>query len=1141
ERLGVAAVDRAAAALGAWFEPEFRGETPPSAGSAEPDFTAFYLAHLPVGADFEGALARLRALAEVASADPIAILPVEAVPDDSLWSVSYWYYTPARHDIHAVEAWDVTTGDTSIVVGVVDTGLIPYHPDLGGRVAGLAGNVWTNWVEKPGTASQDLDGNGYAHDTWGWDFVNLAGAVGADSLAYEDYHVPDNDPNDYAGHGTAVAGLVGALTNNAIGAAGTAWKVRIMPLRIGWATSSAPLGLVDMSFAAQAIRYATRMGAKVINCSFSSLNLSGLDAAVAAATHAGIVVVAAAGNSGQSHYLGDREDVISVAATNISDVVPSFSNRGAYVDLAAPGVNIFSTYITRTTMDSLGRRQPAYPLPGYQLDGTSFSAPLVAGAAALMQARRGAQGLWPLTPMGALLRLRETTDDIAPYNTGTGYGTGRLNVYRALSDPPTSTAWRGGARTVGPAVVLPRVAASPTLAYLSNDSKLVIVDPLAGDTLASAALPGLPAKQLAAADLGGGRGMGLFAGTLNGKLAGFDAGGAPLPGWPVTGPGGIFALGGGPALGDLDGDGVLEVVCGGDDGNVWAWSAAGTVLAGFPVMTSSAGIGAPVALSDLDSLPGVEIVAATRDGELHALRGDGSELAGWPVAVSPSPTAPVVTRYGGGPEVLIAAGGQLFAVRPDGSQRLTAPLQGTVAQDLALGDFDGDGADDVVIAVASFNEIQVMDSTGANLVALGWPFALAAAAAGPPVVGHVAAGGRPGVLVMTGAGLLALSDSAAALASFPKPGGAGTAPTLVELDGDGATEVAAGAGPDSSLYVYDAGPSTWGSAPQGWPTPRGNFARTGSRLYAPALDAVAPAAITDLQAQPIAPDSVALTWSATGDDSASGRATSYELRVAMLRSAAGSFESGSPVAGLPAPQPAGSPERFVLGGLAPNTSASFVIRARDEVGNAGPPSNVAAVTTPLGNALLVSDLGVVAASDSSVTLRWTMPERAGLELAAGPRAEAVESAPLARAVAGAPGRPATFELGGLARGTRYWFALRARRADGTVRVSNLAAGRTAGLAAGPGGLAVASRVQPSRLPVLLDWRGVEDGVARAAVLRLYDLSGRLVRTLRPGLAAAGTAQWNGRDESGSLVPAGLYFARLSCGSIHAQTRVVLLP
>ena len=379
-RLGIAALDRAIESVGgAWIEPEFAGERAPDPGSGETDFTAFYILHLTQGADLVAALTRLRTLGDVASADPIGVLPVSASPNDSLWSTSWWYYQPSRHDIHAPEAWDVTLGDTSIVVAVLDTGVLPNHPDLSGTVAGSSGQMWVNREERIGVTYLDDDGNGFVDDVAGWDFVSLPS--GDDISPGEDWQDADNDPSDWSGHGTFVAGLVGALTNNVIGVSGTAWNVRLMPLRVAYSTLSDPAGLVDMSFVAQAIRYATRNHASVINCSFATLDQSGLGAAAAAAARAGATVVNASGNFGSPHELGDREDVISVAATDENDLVAGFSNLGDYVDLSAPGTNIASTWITRTGVDSVGQRQPWYT---NGLSGTSFSAPMVSGAVALL-------------------------------------------------------------------------------------------------------------------------------------------------------------------------------------------------------------------------------------------------------------------------------------------------------------------------------------------------------------------------------------------------------------------------------------------------------------------------------------------------------------------------------------------------------------------------------------------------------------------------------------------------------------------------------------------------------------------------------------------------------------------------------------
>jgi len=874
-RVGVASLDRLAAALGgARFEPEFLGETPPPAGSDEPDFTAFYRVLLPPGAGLEEALAGFRALAEVESADPIAVLPVSAIPNDSLWSTSTWFYQPSRRDLHAPEAWDVTRGDSAIVVAVLDTGVLPYHPDLGGTVAGSRGQLWTNWAEQGGVPGVDDDGNGYVDDDAGWDFVSFPSSFGI--TPGEDWRDADNDPNDFVGHGTEMAGVVGALTDNTIGVAGTAWEVRLMPLRIGWSSLASPGGEVDMSFVAAAIRYATLMGASVINCSFATLNLSGLYTAAAAAVRGGVTIVNAAGNSGQPHELANRDDVIAVAATDAGDQVAGFSNTGSFVDLAAPGDLIASTALVHDAGDSVAMRRSAYD---DAISGTSPSTAFVSGAAALLQALRRAQALPPLHPMSVLLRLRETADDIAALNPSvTGYGTGRLDLLRALTDPPTSFARRGNSLTVGPAVLLPTISGRTRVAFASFDQRLVMLDGATGDTLWSVALPGRPAKQVAAADLGGGLGVGLFVGTTNGKLAGYDPQGAPLAGFPVTGPASIYPLSAGPALGDLDGDGVLEVVCGADDGSVWAWHADGNPLPDFPVSSGSLALGGPVALSPMTGTGDAQIIAANRDGSVHVFLADGSDAPGWPVTLGSVSAAPVVAVRPGWPDpmVLVPAAGVLNALYADGTTRFAVSPGGSLNQDPALGDFDGDSFDEIVLATSSPSRVAVLDTNGVMRSDRGFPRVLSSAPQGPPLVGHIQTRTTPGILVFAGNTQVAVSDSAALIASFPKPGGAGATPTLAELDGDGRTEAVAGTGPDLVLYVYDAGPGTWHGGSQPWGTPRGNFARTGSRLYAPALpaiDDVAPAPIADLAADSVAAGVVRLAWTAPGDDSTAGAAT----------------------------------------------------------------------------------------------------------------------------------------------------------------------------------------------------------------------------------------------------------------------------
>jgi hypothetical protein len=434
--LGVAALDIVASRMGATFEPEFAGELAPEPGRRGTDFTAFHIVHLPPGASLEQALAEFAALPEVASVSPLAVLPTTTFPDDSLYAQETWLFDPntPRHDIGAPEAWAVSRGDTSSIIAVLDTGVLEGHPDLGGTVAGLRGNLWTNWAEKGGTPGLDDDGDGYVDDVHGWDFVTGGPAGGIFPAAGEDGDVEDNDPNDFAGHGTLVAGIAGAITNNTSGVAGVAPVCRILPVRMGWLPSGSarPNGAVRMDFAAEAIRYATRLGATVINCSWASAYTTGLDSALTAAAQAGCIVVAASGNNSSPNYLSTRSDVLAVGATDPYDAYWSGTETGPWLDLVARGVGMTTTYLQTTSADSIGYRQPAY-VTG--ITGTSVAAPVVSGVVAVVQAYMRSLGKSPLTFGGMRDRLMRTGDDVSAANPGQPYLVPRVNLYRALTDP----------------------------------------------------------------------------------------------------------------------------------------------------------------------------------------------------------------------------------------------------------------------------------------------------------------------------------------------------------------------------------------------------------------------------------------------------------------------------------------------------------------------------------------------------------------------------------------------------------------------------------------------------------------------------------------------------------------------------------
>jgi subtilisin family serine protease len=247
-------------------------------------------------------------------------------PNDTFFS-NLW----GLNNINALEAWDITTGNSNVVVAVLDSGVDYNHPDL-------AANIWKNQAEITGTPGVDDDSNGKIDDARGWDFVD-----------------DDNDPMDSDDHGTHVAGTIAAEGNNSAGITGVVWTAQIMPLRFLDA-----LGSGTVADAIEAIDYAIDNGAKIINASYGSYTFSPLERdAIATARDAGILFVAAAGNdnwnndSATKHYPSsyDLANIIAVAATDQSDARASFSNYGVTsVDVAAPGKFILSARPDRRTV-----------------------------------------------------------------------------------------------------------------------------------------------------------------------------------------------------------------------------------------------------------------------------------------------------------------------------------------------------------------------------------------------------------------------------------------------------------------------------------------------------------------------------------------------------------------------------------------------------------------------------------------------------------------------------------------------------------------------------------------------------------------------------------------------------------------------
>ncbi|MFZ5831393.1 MAG: S8 family serine peptidase [Planctomycetota bacterium] len=327
---------------------------------------------------------------------------LNVVPNDTEFGVEWGMHNTGQAggtvdaDIDAPEAWDVATGNRNVVVAVIDSGIDYAHPDL-------TANIWTNTREIANNNIDD-DLNGYIDDVHGFDFYSYVG-----------------DPTDTFGHGTHVAGTIGAIGNNNIGVAGVNWQVSMMALKI-----TTPGGGVPHSAAIEAINYATMMkfttGVNIVvsNNSWGGYIYDGfLRSAIDAHRSQGILFVASAGNDGFNNdqtpaYPAsyDLDNIISVAATDRFDDLAYFSNYGATtVDLGAPGVEIRSTVPSN-----------AYAM----MSGTSMAAPHVSGVAALLAS---------IAPTASYQHLRDAilggVDPLTSLSGKTVTG-GRLNAYNSI-------------------------------------------------------------------------------------------------------------------------------------------------------------------------------------------------------------------------------------------------------------------------------------------------------------------------------------------------------------------------------------------------------------------------------------------------------------------------------------------------------------------------------------------------------------------------------------------------------------------------------------------------------------------------------------------------------------------------------------
>ncbi len=328
---------------------------------------------------------------------------IDYVPDDSLYS-DQW----GLQNIKAETAWDlIPTDSKKIILALIDTGIDYLHPDLKNHIYKNPGEIG---IDKNGndksTNGIDDDENGFIDDYRGWDFVNKINIYYA--VPKDDFTTWDNDPSDENGHGTNVAGVIGA-EHNLIGIAGVNPNIEIMNLR-----AFDKNGNGEEDDAASAILYAVKMGAKIINMSWGDTEFSQLlKDVIDFAYSQGVIFVASAGNSESNlpHYPSGFSNVISVGAIQENEALAGFSNYGSTLDLVAPGSQIITTNLDNS-----------YKV----VSGTSISAPFVSAAASLILSFNS------YSNEEVKQVMKTTCKDLGEHGWDETYGAGSLNLEKAV-------------------------------------------------------------------------------------------------------------------------------------------------------------------------------------------------------------------------------------------------------------------------------------------------------------------------------------------------------------------------------------------------------------------------------------------------------------------------------------------------------------------------------------------------------------------------------------------------------------------------------------------------------------------------------------------------------------------------------------
>ncbi len=374
---------------------KFKNEQPPEKkfnkdGLRLVDLSLIYECKYSGAMPIDKAINSLLASNALAYAEPHFVPVTTYTTNDPQATTSGQYHL---NRVNAYTGWNTSKGDTTIIIGITDTGVEYTHSDLGG-------NIKYNYADPINSIDDDLDG--YVDNFRGWDLG-----------------MNDNDATWQGNaHGVHVSGIAAATTDNANGIAGVGFKCKFLPVKIANSTGA-------LTAAYDGIKYAADHGCKVINCSWGGPGGGsfGQDICTYASVNKDALVIAAAGNTGldELFYPAAYDNVMAVVNTQSSDIINTGSTYGYFADVSAPGTNIQATWTGNSYV---------------QQTGTSMAAPVTAGVVGIVRSFFPA-----FSALQACERVKTTTDNnySLPINNSIArkdkLGTGRVNLGRALTDP----------------------------------------------------------------------------------------------------------------------------------------------------------------------------------------------------------------------------------------------------------------------------------------------------------------------------------------------------------------------------------------------------------------------------------------------------------------------------------------------------------------------------------------------------------------------------------------------------------------------------------------------------------------------------------------------------------------------------------